>query len=412
MVGVVVNGNGAPAPPATGAEPEIQAAAAFLSARASLPSLPTDIDSLVSAGDSVGATRALATAFVAALDAPVGAEGDADSLEGCAQVLLLWVKECHMDATLVAEIAASLAAGTSMGKLRLSCLVLLYNAVPEDQGQLRFELLANTINLAAAAGLMHMITNTFLPSVDRYLAQWAVSVGEKRRMYRVCCDATQSAGLAAESFAFNVKCLELYHGASEGELADEQSAAIHAVKDAVLLPSLYRFDTLLELAPVKRLADSSDASLVVLYDLLKIFVKEDLDAYKAFTTANSSALAELSIADDVCVDKMRLLTFASLGIDCQDLPYDMIATALHIDEAQVEEWVIRAISSGLVDAKINQLRSSVAIYRSTQRMFTREEWQPLSERINIWKVNISDLLDSLRETRQQSSNAAAAAYTG
>jgi translation initiation factor 3 subunit M len=418
MVGVAMNGSPASSAP----EPELRAAAAFLSSRASIPSLSADVAACIAASDPVGATRALADAFVAALDAEIAphepAQPDAAtatgaaSLDGCMQVLLMWVRECKMDPVLVASVASALASGTSSGDLRLKCIALLYNAVPEENGQLRYQLLVDAITLAAAASLVPKILSTMLPSVDRFLSQWAVSVPDKRKMYRVCCDATLSAGLVAESFAFNVKHLELYQGAADAELADVEPAAVAAIKDAVLIPSLYRFDTLLELAVVKRLASSSNPSLVVLYNLLNIFVKEDLDSYKAFSAVNSSILSALSISHQTCVDKMRLLTFASLGIDCQDLSYEMIASALHIEQSHVEEWVIRAISSGLVDAKINQLKSSVAIYRSTQRMFTREEWQPLSERINIWKVNISELLFTLRETRKTSAQAAAVSYTG
>jgi translation initiation factor 3 subunit M len=152
--------------------------------------------------------------------------------------------------------------------------------------------------------------------------------------------------------------------------------------------------------------------LQLLFRLLNIFVKDDLDSFLDFAEKNALFLQELDIDKDRAADKMRLLTFASLGIESQDLSYQVIARALKIEESEVEEWVIRAISSGLVDAKINQLRSFVSVYRSTQRMFTREEWQPLSERINSWKENIGNLLTSLRETRQASAEAATEALSG
>lgn len=395
---------------------ELSAAAAFLEKFTGTANLGATIDRLSEAGESLEATKALAKAFISALavvDAPVAA---AASLEGCMQVLMMWLKECNMDEGLVSQIATDLLDGKTSPDLRLRCLALLYNGVDEDRGQLRFDLLVRVIRLAEAVDMVPRISKTVLPSVDMFVKQWRISTVDKRKLYKACYSALLSSGAIESAFTFNVKQLELYNGATESELASVESDAVAAIVDAVRLPSLYRFDTLLELNAVQRLekagASGGDKNLGLLFELLNIFVKEDLDAYTSFSDRNGPFLDEFKIDRGVSVEKMRLLTFASLGLDSQDLSYTTIATALKIEEAEVEEWVIRAISSGLTDAKINQLKSSVSVYRSTQRMFTREEWQPLSERINIWKENIGDLLTSLRETRQASAAAAADAFAG
>jgi translation initiation factor 3 subunit M len=421
-------------PAASGLAVELSAAAAFLESRAPRAGLRAAVEASVRDDAAEDATRALADAFVAALSRPASEETaaatatatataraeDNAALEGCMQVLLMWLKECGMRAELVTSVARNLAAtgGRANADIRLRCIALMYNAVAEEHGELRFALLVDTIQLAAAAGLVPRIVDTVLPSIDRFLKQWAVSVADSRRMYKVCYDALRSANMVDKAFAFNVKQLELYNTATPQELAAEevQADAVQAIVDAVRLPKLYRFDTLLELSAVKRLGSASapadSQTFVLLYELLNIFVKDSLDSFLDFSAKNESFLKKLSIDKAMAADKMRLLTFASLGIESQDLSYDVIAKALKIEDSEVEDWVIRAISSGLVDAKINQLRSSVAVYRSTQRMFTREEWQPLSERINIWKENIGDLLTALRETRQGSTSAAAEAFSG
>lgn len=399
-----------------GAPQELGAAALFLESHTSRKGLADEIVSLVSGGDARGATKVLSDAFVTALeagdDSSAGSSSSRESLEGCMQVLLMWVKECGMEDKLVREVAASVASGAKNADLRLRCIALLYNGVSEDRGQVRFDLLLSLVRLASAAGLVPKVRDTILPLIDRFLAKWKVGLEDMRKMYRACYDALVRAGYLDDAFQFNLKQLALYNNASPDELASVENEAIEAIKDTVRLRKLYRFDTLLELSAVKQLGSSSDPKHKVLYELLSIFVKDDLDAYMTYRGKNDKVLMELGIDDSAAVDKMRLLTFASLGIDSQDLSYSAIASALHIPESDVEEWVIRAISSGLVDVKINQLKSSVAVYRSTQRMFTREEWQPLSERINIWKANIAELLTSLRETRQRSENAAAEAMDG
>lgn len=390
---------------------ELAAAAKYLQAKIGDQGLTDRIEGSVAAGDALTATNALADAFVVALDLPVDNDGPG-SLEGCMQELLLWVKkECAMDDDLVDKICNGLCAGVSSGDLRLRCMALLYNAVSEDHVMKRFSLLAATITLASSVNLVSKIVDTILPKIDTFLRQWRVGVPEKRHMYEVCYEALKSADMAEKAFAFNVKQLGLYNGASDDEFGAVEDATVDVIVQAVRLPKLYRFDTLLELDAVLRF-ESQRGDQKLLFELINIFVRDDLAVFTEFRAQNEALLVKYKIDAAVAEDKMRLLTFASLGIDSPDLTYEMIASALQISEDQVEEWVIRAISSGLVDAKINQLKSSVAIYRSTQRMFTREEWQPLSERINIWKENIGELLASLRETRINSARAAMEAFSG
>lgn len=390
---------------------ELAAAAKYLQAKIGDQGLTHRIEGSVAAGDALTATNALADAFVVALDLPVDNDGPG-SLEGCMQELLLWVKkECAMDDDLVDKICNGLCAGVSSGDLRLRCMALLYNAVSEDHVMKRFSLLAATITLASSVDLVSKIVDTILPKIDTFLRQWRVGVPEKRHMYKVCYEALKSADMAEKAFAFNVKQLGLYNGASDDEFGAVEDATVDVIVEAVRLPKLYRFDTLLELDAVLRF-ESQRGDQKLLFELINIFVRDDLAVFTEFRAQNEALLVKYKIDAAVAEDKMRLLTFASLGIDSPDLTYQMIASALQISEDQVEEWVIRAISSGLVDAKINQLKSSVAIYRSTQRMFTREEWQPLSERINIWKENIGELLASLRETRINSARAAMEAFSG
>lgn len=386
------------------------ASAEFLSSKVKDKGLVKQVKSCALAKDALGATTALADAFILALDRPLDAD-EIGSVEGCMQELLLWVqRECAMNDALVDKISNDLCSGTSRGDLRLKCMALLYNAVSEDEPMKRFRLLKSTISLATSVKLVPKIQTTVLPNVDGFLKHWQVSASEKRDMYRMCYEALKSVDEIEDAFAFNVKMLELYNDADAGERSTVDGASIDAIVQAVRLPKLYRFDKLLELDVIKAFANEG-GDKKQLHTLIKIFVQDDLSAFMSFNKENSKILAKYDIDRDIAIDKMRLLTFASLGIDSQDLSYESIAKALQISEDLVEEWVIRAIGSGLVDAKINQLKNSVAIYRSTQRMFTREEWQPLSERINTWKENISDLLASLREISHVNSAVTAEAFS-
>lgn len=76
--------------------------------------------------------------------------------------------------------------------------------------------------------------------------------------------------------------------------------------------------------------------------------------------------------------------------------------ALEVPEEDVEKWVIQANSSGLVDTKMNQMERIVTVNRSTSRLFESSMWKPLSERINLWRNNLEELLETFRAAKRES----------
>lgn len=58
---------------------------------------------------------------------------------------------------------------------------------------------------------------------------------------------------------------------------------------------------------------------------------------------------------------------------------------LDIDEDDIEEWIIEAMSHGIVDAKIDQLNEKVIIKTTTVRQINKAEWLKIQEKIRIWK---------------------------
>lgn len=383
--------------------PSIIVAAQFLSEKIDDETILNRVKAATESENAVLATTILGEAFIRVLDCELTKE-ETGSVEGCMQELLIWIKEeCKMSNEIVDRLTKELSNGKSRGDLRMKFIGLLYNSINEEDYLKRYELLNATISLATYVNLVSLIQKTVLPKVDKFLKLWDTTKEQKRETYRLCYEALKSVNDIEEAFSFNVKMLELFNHSDIKERNSISEAAVDAIVQAVRLPKLYRFDTLLELDVIKDF-ENQGGEKSLLYKLINIFVQDDLESFTAFYNDNGKFLEKFNINKDIAVDKMRLLTFASLGIESQDLSYNAIATALQIPEDLVEDWVIRAIGSGLVDAKINQLKSSVAIYRSTQRHFTREEWQPLSERINIWKANISDLLIALREMKQNAAN--------
>jgi hypothetical protein len=59
---------------------------------------------------------------------------------------------------------------------------------------------------------------------------------------------------------------------------------------------------------------------------------------------------------------------------------------------------VRTITSGLVDARMDQANSTVTVQRTIQREFGPAQWTTLQSRLKTWKENVAGLL-SVIETR-------------
>jgi len=189
-----------------------------------------------------------------------------------------------------------------------------------------------------------------------------------------------------------VKYLVTFEGEDEQTLAAIKEDVSHAAIQAIRLPEIHECENLLSLAAIKQL--KNDSTYSKLYELLHLFTAERLDAYLAFKQKFPEYVDSIGLSNADCEKKIRLLTLATLATGTHsDVPYATIADALKIPEADVEQWIVNAISSSMVDAKIDQLKRTVQITCAIQRVFGPEQWKQLSERLQSSRNQVKSLLD-------------------
>ncbi|KAL7420352.1 hypothetical protein Q5752_005322 [Cryptotrichosporon argae] len=114
-------------------------------------------------------------------------------------------------------------------------------------------------------------------------------------------------------------------------------------------------------------------------------------AHKTFL--DSFGLAPLN--GEEIVRKLRLVALGALAARApsKQLSYDEVASALQVDAADVEAWVIDAISANVIQARLSQPLSQVRIVsvsaRATRR-FGPDEWQLLGRRLGEWKAAVAE----------------------
>ncbi len=125
-----------------------------------------------------------------------------------------------------------------------------------------------------------------------------------------------------------------------------------------------------------------------------------LQDYRDFTAMPDkvSVFPTFGIDEERCMENMSLLSLVSLAGEHEEIPYGAIAATLSVREDEVERWVIRAVSSGLMDAKMDQLRRVVLVERCAVRQFGIKEWTAMKVRLDKWKSNVRGVLDALKKS--------------
>lgn len=281
--------------------------------------------------------------------------------------------------------------------LRIKVLFSLYNLLPSLSGKAL--VYRKALELAAAGKAADCVVPTF-KNIDAFVAYWGIGKPEQRELFlavsRVLKDQK---GMTKEYFKFLNKYLATFDGSADDAdaigAAKEEAAA--AIIEFVKSSDLYQCD-LLDMPAVAQL--EKDEKYQPVYDLLKIFLTQRLESYLAFQTANSTLLQGYGLVHEECITKMRLMSLLDLSGHCSgEIPYSAITKALEINDDEVEYWIVKAISSKILDCKVDQLNQLVIVSRHTARVFGMPQWQSLRSKLGVWRGNIANAINTIQANK-------------
>jgi len=279
--------------------------------------------------------------------------------------------------------------------LRFKLLNAIYNALPSSSE--RYNVFMDLLRYGIASKNTDIIVNQVSETdLDTRISEWNLNINQRRELLQFMRNIILS-NKSSNSLRWSLKYLSTFGSdvtaITENELEDVSKIVIEAIR----LNSVFQYDRLYSMPVIKRLESSKHKPL---YQLLKIFVEENLESYQNFATQNSALLNSLGLNHDENLKKMRLLTLASLAVENHELPYSVISKSLQIPDSEVEIWIISAISEDIIVAKMDQLRRVVIILRSLQRNFSKAQWTQIKDGLSSWKEQIHLLLNSLQETKK------------
>ncbi|EPS68962.1 hypothetical protein M569_05806 [Genlisea aurea] len=280
--------------------------------------------------------------------------------------------------------------------VRLKILFNLYNLL--DIPYSKFYVYIKALNLAISG----KVTEHVLPSfkkIDTLLREWNLGVKDQRDLYLTITNILKNnkSSSSKEYFGFLVKYLETFSGEDAFNVSEAKEEAVHAVVEFIKAPDLFQSD-LLEMPAVVQL--EKDTLHAPLYQLLKIFLTHRLESYLDFYSSNANHVVSYGLVHEDCVAKMRLISLIDLGkSESGQIPYSLIKDALQIEEDDVEQWLVKAITAKLIDGRIDQINQLFIVSRSTERIFRLNEWQSLRSKLATWRSNIGSVINTVQASK-------------
>ncbi|RXM31727.1 Eukaryotic translation initiation factor 3 subunit M [Acipenser ruthenus] len=296
--------------------------------------------------------------------------------------------------------------------LRMQLLSNLFHGMDETTS-VRYTVYCSLIKVAATCSAIAFIP-TELEQVRKWITDWNLTIEKKHTLLRLVYEAlidckksdaaakimvellgsytednASQARVDAHSDAAAKVMVELLGSYTEDNASQARVDAHRCIVRALKDPNTFLFDHLLALKPVRFLEGE------LIHDLLTIFVSAKLAAYVKFYQNNKDFIDSLGLSHEQNMEKMRLLTFMGMAVECKEISFDTIQQELQIGADDVEAFVIDAVRTKMVYCKIDQTQRKVVVSHSTHRTFGKQQWQQLYDSLSAWKQSLSTVKTSL-----------------
>lgn len=275
-----------------------------------------------------------------------------------------------------------------LGVMAVRVLQNLFEALSVDS-PLRYDVYYNLVKAAAKTDMIMSVFSD-LPKLKSWMAALRVPVPRVQRLLRALHEALLECRQGGE-LASRVM-VELLSTYTEDNASQARDDAHRCIVSCLADPTTFLLDHLLPLKPVRFL----EGELV--HDLLTIFVADKLSAYLAFYQANKDFVSSLGLSHEQSLHKMRLLTLMQLAESRRELPFELLQQELQLQD--VEGFVVEALRTRMLTAKIDQMGRKVIVGTTVHRTFGRHQWVQLKESLAQWHDRLGHVENSMdRVTR-------------
>jgi len=231
--------------------------------------------------------------------------------------------------------------------------------------------------------------------LKEWFEDWNITKEEKTRCLRILHDTLIKCHQREAPAMVMLELLSLY---TEKDADKAKDDAIELIRSALADPAMFIFDHLLKLSPVQGLRSDR------IFALLQIFVSGSLDDYMKFYSENKDYISTLRLDHEALLYKMRILTLMTVGEESGEISLEGLAKKLQIsfttidEDQELETFIIQAVQTKMIKAKIDEIAGRVLISGVKNRQFSKPQWEQLNQKLGTWHSNLTQLktyLDSV-----------------
>lgn len=317
---------------------------------------------------------------------------DPKDIEGIVNSILslLFMIPIEQGEELVSLLCDQLLNGANCGKAGLSVKLLhnLFHGYPIKTPFL-YKVLSTWYKVGGEARISNVIPKD-LEKIQGWLNSWEVSDEQRQSLLRLLYDLQCNSGNAADASKVMIALLEGYSEESASQAADDAKRyIIRSLSDS----NTYLYDEVMNLKPVGALEGDP------MHQLLKIFVDGNLQDYIKFHAENQDLISSWGLSHESNLRKMQLLTMIDLIGTSHEITFARLQEDLGIEPECVEEFIIDALHSKLIRGKIDHYNRKLLVSQACHRVFGRQQWLVVADRLSRWRDDIAKVSDKLESVR-------------
>ncbi|CRG98977.1 golgi organization and biogenesis factor, putative [Plasmodium relictum] len=283
-------------------------------------------------------------------------------------------------------------------ELRLKILQLLYNSFSVNFS-FRFPTFIAILQFSSQNNIFHNIL-PYIKFIDQWIKEWNISSREKRQIYLIIAQELKKLKKYEDSFKHLKKHIYYFQKESEEVLNHPNTinASVELIVDSINLNNNIYFHEILNLDAIQNLQNINEHQ--PLFELLTIFYKYSIVEFLTFkNTYGVDFFMKYNINLEVCENKIYLLSIISLFKDTKIQNIQFISEKLNITPLEIEQILVAAIGSGVIDAKIDQINKTVQMKTTILRHFDDHHWELLNNQISKYIDNVQKILDLTNQTK-------------
>jgi hypothetical protein len=289
--------------------------------------------------------------------------------------------------------------------VRLAILRNMYNL--HEEPTWRYTIFLAVLEYAAKSGQADSVLPLLEPKkLEERLKEWDISAEKLRTLYSTVLENFEDLESAV---VFEI--VENYLKTFESSTEEEISKYSESIKSYTILlvqsSSEYgKLPSLLSLKAVKWMENpqiTTNGSEKAAFQLFKTFTCGSPSEFKNFADNNRDHIEQWEFDSDECFSKMKSLSLAATCFGKSVVSYEDISKELNIELEEIENCIVEAIASGLVDGRMDQPGKKFFVRKADQRSVTKEQWQQLQGRLNNWTTNMKSLMGVVRDLQKETS---------